>query len=79
MPGHVKVKFSCNTCGIRQQEVLVPARQDKDDLKDWLDATRLAVEVHHQVLSGECASDKVDLMIPVENEDPKAWIGREMP
>ncbi len=47
MPETVRVRYSCQLCGINEAEIRVPAREDHEDIKSWLQQTiMLATDDH---------------------------------
>jgi hypothetical protein len=74
----IKVKFTCKGCGLTEQECVVAAREDPDkvDVVVYVQAVRIAVEMHHKLLSPNCTCREVDLLIPFDKDDPDSWVGK---
>lgn len=66
----IRVRYSCNLCGIRGVTVHVPARKD-EDVKEWVEQVMgNALSADHRRRSPECQPQSLqDVMIPVEGTD----------
>ena len=77
----IKCKFSCDECGLKDIEVLVPARASPlSDIKTYMDQVVASVIYRkHQSLSPQCKATTItQLMIPLPaDDDPNPWIGKQ--
>ncbi len=61
----IRVKYSCDQCGLRRVEVDVPARTT-EDVRDWTDQTVRLVMRDHDRRSPRCHPKELSqLMIPM--------------
>ena len=62
----IQCKYTCSRCGIYQQIVTVPARED-EDVVTWLNEVAAAgISADHSRRSPQCTSRTMDeLLIPV--------------
>ncbi len=69
----IPVRYSCTLCGTLKQTVQVPAREQHEDLKRWMDKTIRLLGKDHHARSPLCMPKELhDLMIPVDGAE---WIG----
>jgi hypothetical protein len=68
----IRVKYSCQECGLTLAEVEVAARLN-EPVTDWMKQTMRSIADHHRHQSPTCPSDTCDVFIPHE---PEASIGR---
>lgn len=73
-PGMIAVVFSCRKCGLTDEVVTVEGRRSDEDILAWMNKVRRAVYIQHTMRKMGCDNDKVDLVIPVPNENE--WIGQ---
>ena len=50
----IGVQYSCDECGIDEAEVMVPAREAEQDVKDWMDRTIVHLAIDHDSRSPRC-------------------------
>lgn len=65
----IVVRFSCHKCGIRNQEVVVLARQPGEDIAHFLEqAITPALGASHHQLSPHCQTNRLsDVQIPADS------------
>lgn len=62
----IVVKYSCDGCGLKRVDVVVDAREPKEDLMAWLDRLRLALSSDHRRRSPSCdATSMQEVLIPI--------------
>ena len=69
----IRVRYSCEGCGLQQIAVEVPARIDEDIIA-WIEQTGLYVATNHRLQSPNCRSNVCDLLVPLHEGQP---IGKE--
>jgi hypothetical protein len=73
----VKVRYSCWLCGVRQREVLVPARGE-EDAGAWLKGTCMPrVRADHANVSTSCPAESVDVIIPMAGADKVGGVAKQ--
>ena len=61
----ISVAFNCNSCGLRAVKVQVQRRREDQDMAEWAEQAASRCGFKHRVLSPQCQSNKLDLMIPI--------------
>lgn len=64
----LKVMFDCHVCGLKDEEVIVPARSPDQPLREWMELVRRDVGRVHALRSLLCESKVCDLKIPMAGE-----------
>lgn len=80
---NLRIMYRCNVCGVGKvegsgmpsAECLVPAREEGQDILQWMDMVGIWVRDNHRAKSPECKSTLVDMAIPVKENDESAHIG----
>jgi len=73
----MKVFYTCNGCHY-EGAVVVPARETvNNSIQEWMDHVSRVVQLDHTYQRPRCKENKVDLKIPLSNEEG-AWIGKEV-
>lgn len=61
----IGVKYSCAGCGIVRQAVIVQAREEGQDVVDWMERTVWRVHQDHRSRSPQCREAAMsELLIP---------------
>lgn len=75
----ITCQFSCDGCGLRSHPVEVRAREQDEDIIEWMENTvGRSVAFEHLVMSPTCRAQGVrDLKIPLppEGEGEDKWVG----
>ena len=70
---YTTVRYTCNACGIDDVKVLVRARREDEDIKEWVEnVMSWAIIDHHKIFSPKCrARTMANVKIPVggKNKD----------
>lgn len=71
------VKYSCEQCGLKHRDVIVPERDPADDaLKYVRDIVGDCVAADHAMVSPHCRATHIqELMIPIDPSNPNAPVG----
>lgn len=75
----ITVLFSCDTCGLKDVECLVRARQEQEGVVEWMQKVVLrCIADRHRSLRLFCdAKSLQNLKIPLDDDDESAWIGKQ--
>lgn len=73
----ITVKFSCKLCGKEKQDCDVPDRKSTENVIEWMERIMPIIQARHWLLSPECQADKVDLMVPI-SQDQSRPIGSKL-
>lgn len=74
----IRCLFTCDGCGLVDQEVEVPAREAPHvNIKWWMEKVAYAISKRHRQLSPKCRATELKyLKIPIDNV-PDSWIGKQ--
>ncbi len=75
----ITIKYTCNSCGILDRDVICPERQANEDVVAYLRETLAeCVAADHSDHSPHCrAATMTNLKIPIDANNPKARIGEK--
>jgi len=75
----ITVLFSCDACGLVDEECQVRARREDEDVVFYVkNVIASAVAVKHASKSLLCeAKEMKNLKIPIDKDDPDGWIGKQ--
>lgn len=75
----ITVKYSCEECGAKDEEVIVPARMNKEsNVVEYVERVVMREVARQHILRHLlCESKKVQSpMIPIDQNDPDGWVGK---
>lgn len=66
----ITIKYSCDKCGIVKRDVVVPSRQEGEDIEHYIRITVAeCIQLDHQDVSKGCNATSIkDLMIPYSDK-----------
>ncbi len=73
----ITVKYTCDACGIKDRDVIVPDRGTFDDVVVYVrDVIGGCIGDDHKLTSPNCRAKTItNLKIPIKPNDPNAGIG----
>jgi UDP-galactopyranose mutase len=71
----LRIYYKCEGCKHRGG-VQVVARKENENVVDWIQRVSRLVQFDHNVISPRCAMQKVDMAIPLDQDDPNSFIGK---
>lgn len=71
----ITVLYTCHACGVTKQPVECRAREEHEDLIEWMNKVRWRVAKDHTRRSLLCEESKCDLMIPAPADS--RWVGEK--
>ena len=66
---YITVLFDCHECGLLRAKAFVRERWKEEQLLSWIKEVNIAVGEAHSLLSPLCQSRKVDLRLPVKDQE----------
>lgn len=66
----IRVMFTCRMCGIEREGVDVRARDEWQDILDWMETVKRTLSIAHSERSATCVATKMDeVWIPTSGAD----------
>jgi hypothetical protein len=73
----IKVIYTCGTCGVKDREVIVPEREENQDVLKYVNSVAECIGADHASVSPNCRANKIkEVKIPVSKDGVvgKNWV-----
>lgn len=77
----ITVKYTCEACGLKDRDVIVPEREGDEDVVHYVrDVIGACVGEDHARTSPQCQAKTItNLKIPIDTTTPNARVGSPIP
>lgn len=73
----MEVEYTCQVCKVTRRKVTCPDRPDpKVNVTEYVQMLTNRCGLDHLTISPYCGADRVDLWIPIQDQDPHWWLGK---